>query len=724
MRTIVAVTIAVLSLFVTAAFAQQNTREIFERARMLDESNQNLSEAIKLYSQVVSQSNEQRALAARAQYRIGVLYERLGRKAEAQKAYQTVVNHYADQSEVASRARAKIPAAAVKNDKGRTKSVAPNSPTGTGMSVRQVWAGPFVDLFSEPSEDGRYLPVTDWETGDLGIRDLVEGKTRRITNKGTWAQSSEFALFPMLSPDGKQIAYDWFNKDYAWELRIMGTDGSAPRVLYQGTATNSDFVIPGGWTPDGKYIAVMIAKDRSKGEIDLMSATDGSLRVLKTLSPANSLGMLRLSPDGRYIAYDMRQKPDSKESDIFLFNTETKQEVPLVQHPANDFSPTWTLDGKNILFASDRTGTLGFWLQPVAEGKPKGKAELVKGDLGSVWPMGFTRNGSFYYGLDSGMNDVYVASIDFHSGKVLEAPTPLSQRFVGSNSVPVWSPDGKYLAYVSQRGPGTTSLTSRDKVLVIRSLDTGQEREVAVNLSLINRPQWWPDGGSILVGGNDKQSRVGIYRVDVKTGGVTVLVQEEGNNYRFPMLSPDGKTLYYLRINFPKGTWSIRARDLQGGGENEILSVSSPRGIANLGLSPDGQELAFIVGDRTKPQVAPLKVMPTRGGEAREVCQITGDLGTHRLIWTPDGQKILFTLRRQDPAKPVNSDQTFELWQVSAAGGQPQKVGLAMERLRDLNLHPDGKRLAFAAGQSKPEVWVMENFLPEAKPKRAVAARR
>src|SRR2546425_10378774 len=97
-------------LFAASTFAQQNTREIFERARMLDESNQNLAEAIKLYSQVVSQSNEQRALAAKAQYRIGVLYERLGRKAEAQKAFQTVVKLYGDQSEAAGRARAKLPA--------------------------------------------------------------------------------------------------------------------------------------------------------------------------------------------------------------------------------------------------------------------------------------------------------------------------------------------------------------------------------------------------------------------------------------------------------------------------------------------------------------------------------------------------------------------------------------------------------------------------------------
>src|SRR2546428_2301300 len=126
LRTIATITIATL-LFAGSTFAQQNPREIFERARMLDESNQNLAEAIKLYSQVVSQSNEQRALAARAQYRIGVLYERLGRKAEAQRAYQAVVKQYGDQSDVASRARAKLPAPAVKNEKGRMKAVAAGS---------------------------------------------------------------------------------------------------------------------------------------------------------------------------------------------------------------------------------------------------------------------------------------------------------------------------------------------------------------------------------------------------------------------------------------------------------------------------------------------------------------------------------------------------------------------------------------------------------------------
>jgi hypothetical protein len=64
-RIIVGIVVALGSLLAISALPQQNPRELFERARMLDESNQNLTEAIKLYRQVVTQAKDQRALAAR-----------------------------------------------------------------------------------------------------------------------------------------------------------------------------------------------------------------------------------------------------------------------------------------------------------------------------------------------------------------------------------------------------------------------------------------------------------------------------------------------------------------------------------------------------------------------------------------------------------------------------------------------------------------------------------
>jgi DNA-binding CsgD family transcriptional regulator len=68
------------------------------------------------------------------------------------------------------------------------------------MVARRVWAGPKVDLFTSPSPDGRYLALVDWGTGDLALRDLATGKSRRLTNKGSWSDSSEWALYGLISP--------------------------------------------------------------------------------------------------------------------------------------------------------------------------------------------------------------------------------------------------------------------------------------------------------------------------------------------------------------------------------------------------------------------------------------------------------------------------------------------------------------------------------------------
>ena len=67
------------------------------------------------------------------------------------------------------------------------------------MTVRRVWERA-ADTTGGPSPDGRYLSFVDWETGDLAVRDLKTGKNRRLTNKGSWSESTEYAYFPTISP--------------------------------------------------------------------------------------------------------------------------------------------------------------------------------------------------------------------------------------------------------------------------------------------------------------------------------------------------------------------------------------------------------------------------------------------------------------------------------------------------------------------------------------------
>src|SRR3990172_9606038 len=122
---------------------------------------------------------------------------------------------------------------------------------------------------------------------------------------------------------------------------------------------------------------------------------------------------------------------------------------------------------------------------------------MVKRDIGQIGPMGFTRKGSFYYGVRLPRNDPYLATLDPVSGKVLAPPTRITERFQGSNTFADWSPDGEYLAYILRGDEYPAALGSR--TLCIRSLESGEERDIPLKtLRFFGQARWSPDGRFIL----------------------------------------------------------------------------------------------------------------------------------------------------------------------------------------------------------------------------------
>jgi len=676
--------VSILLLVAFTVLAEQSLRQLFERARLLEEKNQNLEEAIQLYGQVVSQAKDQRALAARAQLQIGLLHERLGHKAEAQRAFQAVLSDFVDQTDVVRQAQARLPNG--KRD---------------GAVVRRVWAGPDVDFPGAPSRDGAFLTLRDSETRDLAIRDLRTGQKRRLTkHPGTL----EYALWSLPSPDGKQVAYTWYNTDRFLELRIVGLDGSEPRVLYRNAEVWPDIF---DWSPDGKFLlAVLSRKDKTK-QMVLVSVRDGSVRILKT-SERDAPERPRFSPDGRYIAYGFPQRPGSRDDGIFLLALDSGREIPLLQRPVaqvadsgvDEICPDWTPDGRGILFRSDRAGNWDAWWIQVADGKPQGTPVLVKSDLGDNFrPMGFTRNGSYYYGIRTAMSDVYVAQIDLATGKLLAPPALAARSFLGSNNKPDWSPDGRDLLFLSSRG-NTAAWAPRR--LSVRSLESGEMRELASKLKQVNWVRWSPDGRSLLAGGQHPPGEFGIYRINIETGDFATVVHDA---LGWPASwSRDGKEIIYLKRAAKR--FSILARDLETGQERELHSVAEPSFYTNgAALSRDGRQLAFAVGGESQTT---LKIMPAAGGEARDLLRGVRLPLANPIAWTPDGLSVLFA------REPSPGNRKTELWRISVQGGEPQKLELAAEGMRDLCVHPDGRHIAFTAGHDTSEVWVMENFLPVA----------
>jgi Tol biopolymer transport system component len=673
------------------AFGFQNSSEhkvLFEKAKFTMETKGDLKGAIKLFEEIILKYSDERDYAAKSQLYVGFCYEKLGMQ-QAQEAFQRVIDDYPDQTEAVKLAKEKI------QYLSRAKTVAESG--NKEFKLRKVWEGPGADTTGAVSPNGKYLSFVDWETGDLAIREIATGQKRRLTDKGPWLKSSEFGFFSEWSRDSRQIVCNWYNKDQFFDLRIFGLDGSPPRVLFQDKGFI--YVHPFDWSPDGKYILAGFWKEREIYELRLVSVQDGAVTVLKTLNKLDAWTSL-FSTDGRYIAYEAQPQQETLESDIFLLSIEGGREIPLVQHPADDLLLGWSRDGRKILFLSDRTGSFGAWTIEVEDGKPSGDPFLIKGDIGRIDPMGFTEDGSFYYGVPNLMFDIYKAKIDPATGKILDSPTKATRRFEGSNITPDWSPDGKSLAYMSRRRPNQI-------VLCIRSEETGKERELRPTIKeFLNYARWSPDGRSILV-----KNFKGFSQINAETGDVTTLMENKNGEIigGRAIFSPDGRSIYYVLNNETKNPRKILVRDLNTGAEKELYSV--PLDDISIALSRDGRRLAII--NSAKDLV--LRVMPTSGGESKAIYKFgrTESSTTFSLAWSADGRYIFFS-----KPNPENVEK-WELFRIPADGAEPQNLGISMMGIRHLTVHPDGQQIAFTSQgfkKSTAEVWVMENFLPEHNP--------
>lgn len=599
---------------------------------------------------------------------------------------------------VAALAGALLFAAAASGD-GLARPLGTPAAAAQGLTARQLWTGPNVDTTGELAPGGGLLSFVDWDTGDLAIRDLAAGTSRRLTRKGTWAESFEFALSSTFSPDGREIAYAWFTTDMTWELRIAAADGSGtPRVLYKSGALN--YLQPSAWSPDGAHVLTLVTRGDNTNQLAMIAAADGSARVLKTLDWRYPLKPV-FSPDGRFILFDFAPNVRSAQRDVFLMSADGTRETPLVQHPANDFLPVWAPDGRSVLFLSDRAGNVGLWTLAVGDGRAQDAPRLLKADIGRISMMQIDRHGSLHYALESRMTDVYVASLDIASGLVVDAPAAISQTFVGANRGGDWSPDGRHIAYLSQRMTGPAGL--RSSSLVIRTVETGAETMVPLDLTRVSRPRWSRDGRRLLVFAHDTNGGQGMYAIDARTGAASQLFAVAGQAYApLPVWSADGSAVFYT---YPKDkTFLVHRRTLRTGEETIVYRAANAH---NLAPSPDGRSLAFTYpSNETNGTESTLVVQPLDGGAPRPIVTIREPdaFALDGVAWTPDGRYLIFVTRHL-------KGQPHAVWRVAAAGGDPQPLNLPMSGTNvGLRIHPDGRRVLFTSGERSSEIWVLENL--------------
>jgi Tol biopolymer transport system component len=282
-----------------------------------------------------------------------------------------------------------------------------------------------------------------------------------------------------------------------------------------------------------------------------------------------------------------------------------------------------------------------------------------------------------------------------NSGRLLAPATGVAQSFLGSNGRPDWSPDGKYLAFVSNRGS--------NRVIVIRSAESGRIRELPVAMNYFGTIRWSPDTRSFVLKGNDLKGREGVYRVDAQSGEIDLIALTPGTGgNNIPHWSPDAQKVYYVLGGMPGAAGSVFVeRDLASGNERPVFRG----GVSSTSLSPDGR---WVAGYESNSVV----LISVATGERRELFRVEAPEFTEGgpTAWTPDGRNVI---------AHVAGQTNWSLLIVPIDGGAPRKLELDLNVPRisfhpvsRISVHPDGRQIAFSVMENEAEVWALENFLP------------
>lgn len=503
-----------------------------------------LTGAIEAYRKAVEAARGTGPVAAMALLHMADCNQKLGNATEAQKIYARIVSEFADQKAVALDARKRL----------RSGMDAPVN----AISSRRVWTALPRTSFGKVSQDGRFVPYTDWnEKGDLFVHDLRTGANRRLTNSGGdfSGGSQEFGDAAVFSRDNKQMAYTWDlgNRGGA-ELRLVSMQASGiphPRTLVAGG--DLDWIAGYDWSPDNNFIATAVRRKDRTSQIGVVSIKDASFRPLKSFGWRMPTGIF-FSPDGKYLAYDLPADNATGNRDVFVLSSDGSREITAVASPSQDAIVGWSPNGKQLVFASDRSGSMDLWAIEFEDGRVHGPEQRLGRSVGNpehFENLGMTLSGSQYSEITDRRSvgpEVQIAKYDSSTGTLLSEPAAIAKTFLGTNALPAWSPDGAYLAFASFRDSYVA--------IGIHSIETGQIHEVVPTPNFQASPgsfrslTWTADGKSFLVTGTNKRDGNGIFKIDAKTGETSMTspaARFSSQTDRF-VVSPDGR---YVAIASP-----------------------------------------------------------------------------------------------------------------------------------------------------------------------------
>ena len=248
------------------------------------------------------------------------------------------------------------------------------------------------------------------------------------------------------------------------------------------------------------------------------------------------------------------------EKQLVVMDVDGYAERQLTKGGGLNLLPSWTPDGRGLLFTSYRSNNPDLFEIAVADGSVKkvsSRPGLNTG--GRVSPDGSKIALTL---SQDGNSEIYLLD---RSGSVLKR---LTNQW-GIDTSPTWSPDGKSIAFVSSRA-GNPQIYVMDA-----SGDAGAKR-VTFQGNYNQTPSYSPRGTHIAFTARDEFNRFDIFVLEVATGKITRVTQDQGNNEE-PTFSPNGRLLTFTSTR--AGQRQVFVSNLDGTKQKQITfggEYSSP----------------------------------------------------------------------------------------------------------------------------------------------------
>ena len=396
-----------------------------------------------------------------------------------------------------------------------------------------------------------------------------------------------------------------------------------------------------------------------------------------------------ISPDGTTIAFTYK-------GDIYTVPVSGGRAMQLTSHPAYDTAPVWSPDSKKIAFASDRMGSLDVFIVSREGGVP----QRLTTHSGSETPIVFKDNGHVLFAaaiqpsaedmqFPSGtFNQVYEVSVEGGRPRMFSS-MPMEHISIRK--------DGKQWLYQDKKGyedpwrKHHKSSIARD-VWMYTPGTPGSYAKLTAFRGEDRDPVWAPDGESFYYL-SEENGTFNVFKRRLGSASSTQITRHTVNPVRFLTIAENGTLCYGLdgeiyTLAPGKQPKKVKIEIMSDRLDRDVIRQVLQNGVSEMAVSPDGDEIAFIVhGDVYVTSV-----------EYKTTKQITDTPEQERDVdFSPDGRSLVYASER---------DGLWQIYQASLVKEDEKQFTYATE-IKEERLtkssktsfqpqySPDGKEVAF-----------------------------